>query len=64
MQKVFSKPLVNLMLEGNKGKNKVCLSNITKGQLISECLFGVFNFLQKTNKNKSLVQPFIPSCSG
>ena len=25
----------------------------TKGQLISKCLFGVFNFLQKTNKNKS-----------
>ena len=25
----------------------------TKGQLISKCLFGVINFLQKTNKNKS-----------
>ena len=25
----------------------------TKGQLISECLFGVFNFFQKTNENKS-----------
>ena len=25
----------------------------TKGQLISKCLFGVFNFLQKTNENKS-----------
>ena len=24
-----------------------------KGQLISKCLFGVFNFLQKTNENKS-----------
>ena len=24
-----------------------------KGQLISECLFGVFNFFQKMNKNKS-----------
>ena len=24
-----------------------------KGQLISICLFGVFNFLQKTNENKS-----------
>ena len=24
-----------------------------KGQLISKCLFGVFNFAQKTNKNKS-----------
>ena len=24
-----------------------------KGQLISKCLFCVFNFLQKTNKNKS-----------
>ena len=25
----------------------------TKGQLISKCLFVVFNFFQKTNKNKS-----------
>ena len=25
---------------------------ITKGQLISKCLFGVFSFFQKTNKNK------------
>ena len=24
-----------------------------KGQLISKCLFGVFNFLQKTNETKS-----------
>ena len=24
-----------------------------KGQLITKCLFGVFNFLQKTNENKS-----------
>ena len=26
--------------------------NFTKGQLISKCLLGVFNFLQKTNENK------------
>ena len=26
---------------------------IFKGQLISKCLFGVFNFFQKTNENKS-----------
>ena len=25
----------------------------SKGQLISKCIFGVLNFLQKTNKNKS-----------
>ena len=25
-----------------------------KGHLISKCLFGVFNFLQKTNENKSI----------
>ena len=25
----------------------------TKGQLFPKCLFGVFNFLQKTNENKS-----------
>ena len=24
-----------------------------KGQLISKCIFGVFNFFQKTNENKS-----------
>ena len=24
-----------------------------KGKLISKCLFGVFNFFQKTNENKS-----------
>jgi hypothetical protein len=28
-------------------------SSHVKGQLISKCLFGVFNFLQKTNENKS-----------
>ena len=26
---------------------------LSKGQLISKCLFGVFNYFQKTNKNKS-----------
>ena len=26
---------------------------IVKGQVISKCLFGVFNFFQKTNANKS-----------
>ena len=26
-----------------------------KGQLISKCLFGVFNFLQKTNKTSLIV---------
>ena len=26
---------------------------MSKGQLISKCLFGVFNFLQETNENKS-----------
>ena len=26
---------------------------VPKGQLISKCLFGVFNFSQKTNENKS-----------
>ena len=39
-------------------KNFVCfdfeeiwLVQITKGQLISKCLFDVFNFFQKPNKN-------------
>ena len=31
----------------------VRIAVFTKGQLISKCLFGVFNFFQKTNKNKS-----------
>ena len=26
--------------------------NDTKGQIISKCLFGAFNFLQKMNENK------------
>ena len=29
------------------------LLDIAKGQLISKCFFGVFNFFQKTNENKS-----------
>ena len=29
------------------------LRNLTKGLLISKCLFGVLNFLIKTNENKS-----------
>ena len=37
-------------LERREKKNKC---KVTKGQLISKCLFGVFNFFQKTNKNKS-----------
>ena len=31
---------------------KMHASLLSKGQLISKCLFGVFNFLQKMNKNK------------
>ena len=31
----------------------LCESASCKGQLISKCLFGVLNFLQKTNENKS-----------
>jgi hypothetical protein len=29
----------------------VCTKLSYKGHLISKCLFGVFNFLQKTNEN-------------
>ena len=32
---------------------RVLRSGYTKGQLFSKCLFGVFNFSQKTNENKS-----------
>ena len=28
------------------------ITQFTKGQLISKCLFGVFNFFQKMNENK------------
>jgi hypothetical protein len=35
------------------GPKKIKISCMGKGQFISKCLFGVFNFLQKTNKNKS-----------
>ena len=31
----------------------VDISELTKGQLISKCLFGIVNFFQKTNKSKS-----------
>ena len=31
----------------------VILTSKDKGQLISKCLYGVFNFFQKTNENKS-----------
>ena len=34
-------------------KEQARLLPIAKGQLISKCLFGVFNFFQKTNKNTS-----------
>ena len=35
-------------------KPRICKKiEITKGQLVSKCIFGVFNFLQKTNENKS-----------
>ena len=34
-------------------KDLIHFDSFNKGQLISKCLFGVFNFLQKTNKNKS-----------
>ena len=45
----------NVLLPSSK-KNEIFVRISTlasKGQLISKCLFGVFNFLQKTNKNKS-----------
>ena len=32
---------------------KILTCPLLKGQLISKCLFGVFNFSQKTNENKS-----------
>ena len=56
-------------LEYNKtivtpNKSSISCLDISKGHLISKCLFGVFNFLQKPNKNKShssrieFVRPF------
>ena len=43
--------LVRLRLSENKGKQELRMQ--TKGQLISKCIFGVFQFFQKTNENKS-----------
>ena len=34
-------------------KNRMKLLKVIKGQLISKCLFGDFNFFQKTNENTS-----------
>ena len=34
-------------------KYRAWINTATKGQLISKCLFGVFDFSQKTNENKS-----------
>ena len=34
-------------------RNKRSSSNSDKGQLISKCIFGVFNFFQNANENKS-----------
>ena len=47
----FSPYKLNDLLKDKGAKGKI--STQTKGQLISKCLFGVFNFFQKTNKNKS-----------
>ena len=33
--------------------SKECVKSLSKGQLISKCLFGIFKFFQKTNENKS-----------
>ena len=48
------------LLHDNTGENSNCLyscqifwKQLAKGQIISKCLFGVFNFFQKTNENKS-----------
>ena len=43
---------VSSMATANLNKSEELVTN-TKGQIISKCLFGVFNFFQKTNKNKS-----------
>ena len=41
-------------MAATKLEQQICLSNTyTKGQIISKCLFGVFNFFQKANENTS-----------
>ena len=48
--------LVKFMFSKKATKNyKIFTVDLTlsKGQLISKCLFGVFTFFQKTNENKS-----------
>ena len=45
---------INWKIQWNKANRfgKILFSQ-TKGQIISKCLFGVFNFYQKTNENTS-----------
>ena len=38
-------------------------NGLGKGQLISKCLFGVFNFFQKMNENKSTCDIIVKSNS-
>ena len=55
---MFGDPTKTIMPFENKPPLKGYLGQkgyfkLDKGQLISKCLFAVFNFLQKTNKNMS-----------
>ena len=54
LQYVYGTKICNKYWKHQKDFGSTEIScNFTKGQLISKCLFGVFNFFQKTNKNKS-----------
>ena len=47
---------VNYHRQGHRNRKeeeKAPSKDFGRGQLISKCLFGVFNFFQKTHKNKS-----------
>ena len=43
----------NKSIENDEEDDETAKVLQTKGQLISKCLFGAFNFFQKTNENRS-----------
>ena len=45
--------IMTLLVLLQKWCHFICKRNRVKGGIISECLFGVFNFFQKKNKNTS-----------
>jgi len=51
--KITKKAMTFIIAISESDNRKLCKQSSNKGQLISKCLFGVFNFFQKTNEDKS-----------